>query len=82
MTKIHVYTKERGIRRLKEDVTLKQYQVKYPDAIIVCKPPCMATLEKWSNNCSCKSIDGCSGIEPDGYCEHGQPSWLLALNFI
>jgi hypothetical protein len=29
----------------------------------------------------CEAIDGCF-VEPDGTCEHGQPSWLLALGLI
>jgi hypothetical protein len=30
---------------------------------------------------SCEATDGCF-VEPDGTCEHGQPSWLLALGLI
>jgi hypothetical protein len=29
----------------------------------------------------CETTDGCF-VEPDGYCEHRQPSWLLALGLI
>ena len=29
----------------------------------------------------CEATDGC-WVEPDGTCEHGQPSWLLALGLI
>ena len=29
----------------------------------------------------CEAIDGCY-VEPDGTCDHGQPSWLLALGLI
>jgi hypothetical protein len=29
----------------------------------------------------CEATDGCF-VEPDGTCEHGQPSWLLALGLI
>jgi hypothetical protein len=29
----------------------------------------------------CEATDGCF-VEPDGHCEHGQPSWLLALGLI
>ena len=82
MEKIRVYSKERGLRVLKENFTLAQYKVKHPDAIQVCKSPCIATLEKYVSEASCKAIDGCAGIEPDGYCEHGHPSWLLALGWI
>jgi hypothetical protein len=29
----------------------------------------------------CEATDGCF-VEPDGYCDHQQPSWLLALGLI
>jgi hypothetical protein len=29
----------------------------------------------------CAATDGCS-VEPDGTCDHGQPSWLLVLGLI
>jgi hypothetical protein len=29
----------------------------------------------------CEATDGC-WVEPDDTCEHGQPSWLLALGLI
>jgi len=81
MEKIHVYTKERGVRILKEGISLAQYQEKWPNAIQVKKPPCISTLERWSHDCGCKALDGC-WVEPDGTCEHGLPSWLLAMNMI
>jgi hypothetical protein len=80
--RIRVYSKERGIRVLKEGVTLAIYQEKHPDAISLSKPPSITTLKKWLSNGSGKAIDGCSSIEPDGHCEHGQPSWLLAMGYI
>ena len=80
MRKITVYTKERGVRTLKSGITLSQYQEKYPNAIKVRKPS-ISTLERWMSDCGCESIDGC-WVEPDGTCEHGQESWLLALGLI
>jgi hypothetical protein len=80
MAKIRVYSKARGVRSLRDGVTLEQYKIKFPDAIQV-KVPCVKTLEKWSSDCGCKTIDGC-WVEPDGTCEHGFPSWLLAMNLI
>jgi hypothetical protein len=29
----------------------------------------------------CEATDGCF-VEPDGTCNHGQPSWLVALGLI
>jgi len=81
MKKITVYTKDRGVRRLREGITLEQYREKHPDAIKVCRVPSMATLERWLNDCGCKAIDGC-WTEPDGHCDHGLPSWLLALGYV
>jgi len=79
MTKLTVYSKGR-IRTLKAGITLDRFKEYDPQGIQV-KQPSMATLEHWSNDCGCKAIDGC-WVEPDGTCEHGYPSWLLALNMI
>ena len=43
--------------------------------------PKQSTLEKWAGDTICKATDGCR-VEPDGICEHGHPSWLLALGYI
>jgi hypothetical protein len=45
------------------------------------KEPSLATLERWSNSGSARATDGCK-VEPDGYCPHGCPSWLLELEMI
>jgi hypothetical protein len=81
--KITVYSAERGVRTLKEGITLEQYQANHPELtdVIKVKKPSLATLERWSSDCGCKAIDGC-WVEPDGICGHGKPSWLLALNYI
>ena len=80
MKKLTVYSKERGLRTLKEGITLKQYKEKYPSAIKV-KIPSIKTLEKWESDGGCDAIDGC-WVEPDGICPHGFPSWLIALRLI
>lgn len=77
---MHVWSRERGLRKLKEGVILENYKQKYPSAIQV-KKPSIKTLEKWSSDCGCKTIDGC-WVEPDGECEHGYPSWLIAMRII
>lgn len=76
----YVYRANR-VRKLKQGVDLIEYLTKHPDVYEVCKPPTEATLERWDNDGYCKALDGCH-VEPDGTCEHGKPSWLLALNFI
>jgi len=45
------------------------------------KAPSVATLKKWMSASGCKATDGC-WVEPDGTCEHGAESWLLALGWI
>jgi hypothetical protein len=70
-------------RRIKPGITLEYLQGKYPHKKIkkIKAPPCIETLERWMSDGGCKSIDGC-WIEPDGECEHGEPSWLLVLGMI
>jgi len=80
MGQITVYTKKRGVRRLKDGITLADYQTKYPNAIKV-KIPSTKKLERWVCDCGCEAIDGC-WVEPDGQCEHGFNSWLLELGYI
>ena len=43
-------------------------------------PPLEQLLE-WQEEGGCEATDGC-WVEPDGRCEHGKPSWLLALGLI
>lgn len=45
------------------------------------KPPSIKTMEKWMDTGIAKATDGCK-VEPDGYCSHGKPSWLLVLGLI
>ena len=69
------------IRLLKEDVNLTEYFTKHPDAYKIPKPPSVQRLEEWDNEGYCESLDGCR-VEPDGTCEHGKPSWLIAMGWI
>ena len=46
-----------------------------------CKPPSIATLERWCNDGVAKSITG-DRCEPDGYGDENSPSWLLVLGYI
>ena len=45
------------------------------------KPPSIATMTRWMNTGIAKATDGCK-VEPDGYCPHGKPSWLIKLGYI
>ena len=77
----YVYSKERGIRILKEGADFLLYSTKYPSARLIKKPPTAATLERWAMDGVSKAIDGCT-VEPDGYCRHQQPSWLIVMGLI
>jgi hypothetical protein len=43
--------------------------------------PDLETLQEWMSDGGCEALDGCR-VEPDGICEHGEPSWLLKLGYI
>lgn len=78
--KTQVWSQERGCRILKDGASFEDYKLRYPSAIKA-KHPSIKTLERWSNDCGCKAIDGC-WVEPDGECHHGYPSWMLAFGVI
>jgi hypothetical protein len=54
-------------------------------AVIRCtsafKAPSIATMESWDARGIARSVAGCN-VEPDGYDEHGSPSWMLVLGII
>ncbi len=43
--------------------------------------PGLDQLGEWVADGVCEATDGCT-VEPDGFCEHGYPSWLLYLGLI
>ena len=47
----------------------------------VFKAPTIATMERWMHDCVARSVSG-ARVEPDGYDEHGSPSWILVLGLI
>lgn len=77
---MYVYSKERGVKKLREEATLEQYQAKYPSAV-ECFPPDEDQLGDWVHDSICETPCGCQ-VEPDGHCEHGNPSWLLVMGLI
>ncbi len=44
--------------------------------------PDIETIIDWSHDGWMEATDGCGGIEDDGLCEHGHPSWMLELGMI
>jgi len=81
--KINVWSEERGLKSLKEGVSLEKYQEKYPSAVQIkkAKSPSIARLNRLASASIVPAADGCS-VEPDGVCEHGQPSLLLLHGYI
>ena len=79
---ILVYSEKRGLKTLKPEADVHAYLDRNNAIFIRGKVPSMDTLEDWISNGVCRAVDGCGGIEPDGYCEHGHPSWILALGYI
>lgn len=43
--------------------------------------PEMDELIDWMNDSGCEATDGC-WVEPDGWCEHGNNSWLIEMGMI
>jgi len=80
--KMKIYAKKVGICTLKEGVTLEYIRKRYPDAIQIDHIPTEEDLKEWHNEGGgCEAIDGC-WVDPDGQCEHGYDSWLVALGWI
>lgn len=83
MSKIYLVDKK-VIKKMKDHCDLEYLQGKYPHRTwtpVKCIPG-VKTLERWMNDGGCKT-PGCGcWVEPDGHCEHGNPSWLMALGWI
>jgi Protein of unknown function (DUF2958) len=52
-----------------------------PDVPGTAAEPTVDQLQEWMSEGGCETPDGC-WVEPDGRCEHGEPSWLLKLGMI
>lgn len=77
-SKTHYALRDDKVRTLKPDVDLRTYFEKYPDAKPLRKVPTLATLEYWYVTNRSRAVDGCK-VEAEGYCQHGSPCWILAL---
>jgi|GEM_PF-3924423 len=55
-----------------------------PDILVVDLPhwPSEEEITEALYDGACYSVKCGCPVEPDGYCEHGYPSWLVALNII
>jgi hypothetical protein len=47
----------------------------------ISRPSLEELLRQFEEDGGCEATDGC-WVEPDGSCEHNQPSWLLVLGLI
>ena len=65
----------------KANATQAYFANQEPDKPPRTEEPSLEQLLLWDHEGGCESTDGC-WIEPDGYCEHGNPSWLLVLGMI
>lgn len=43
--------------------------------------PTVRKMQQWADDGVAEAVDGCR-VEPDGKCQHGSPSWLVALGHI
>jgi len=43
--------------------------------------PTIEDVNKWMVDGVAEALDGCE-VEPDGYCEHGKPSWMIRMGLI
>ena len=62
---------------MSDDAFLPDLMATFP----ISGPPTMATMQHWADNGYALATDGCK-VEPDGYCPHGCPSWLLVYDLI
>lgn len=44
--------------------------------------PAFEEIEAMANEGVTTAVDGCEGIEPDGHCFHGSPSWVSVAMMI
>ena len=73
------------VRQYKKFASAGYLKAKYPhnEYETVPKPPGITKLERYMDRGICPCCGPCDCmIEPDGHCEHGYPSWLLALSVI
>ena len=70
-------------RKMIDGLTVEVAREKLPNSTVekISKPPSEAKMERWHGDGYCLTTDGCK-TEPDGHCEHGKPSWMLALGYI
>jgi hypothetical protein len=59
-----------------------EHEEQHGNICVTTAEPSIEQLQDWSDNGGMEATDGCEGIEDDGTCEHGAPSWMLHLNLI
>lgn len=76
---VYAPTKKK-VFKLKEGKTAKEAEEYLPGCFEV-EYPSEEQINNWMVDDICETPCGCA-IEPDGYCEHGNPSWLIILGLI
>ena len=69
-------------RAFRSGVSSKEGVMKEKKSKPVGRKPSVKTLERWDSEGAMRATDGCCPVDPDGHCEHGEPSWLFHLGFI
>jgi hypothetical protein len=62
-------------------VIAMHYQRKFAKGLIEYAPDLEEVMEQMEEMGGCDAVDGC-WVEPDGYCEHGEPSWMIVMGLI
>jgi len=53
------------------------------EAGVYLRTPEIEEIMEWESEGGCyAACDHNCWVEPDGYCEHGKPSWMLKLGYI
>lgn len=71
-------------RRIKADVPIQDFidsRLRTPHWTVLERGmiPSFHDIEEMDDAGLTEATDGCDGIEPDGHCIHGYPSWCLVL---
>jgi len=71
---------------LKDGVTESMIREKLPAAenikLYKVDKPDIEDLKEWMFDSFCETPVCACAVEPDGYCHHGRPSWLIVLGLI
>lgn len=58
-----------------------QCNTEYGEGESQTRQPTIEQIMEWESDGGCEATDGC-WVEPDGFCPHGCPSWMLELGLV